>query len=456
MSESTIHSPEPTAVDQLSDEVVVSDRRDRGMKAAMARSWGVVLVIGLIGAMLSFFYVTTQEKLHRSRVQIQFMPVDSGPLFAKSSSTTNPRWTDTEYEILKSRETLMHVVRQKGLSRRWNFGNDDNGAADALAKKVEIHHEAGSDMVTIEIYSSKMEEAAELANAIADAYEERTKDWIKGRNEGAINMLQMEIDSQEKKTEEKRVAMLTIMKKYAIVDFPTETKTGANDAPVENGDRQVFLNQKTRVAEYEAEALKLEAQLKALRAEQDQDQLLELAAGMNLDSPTIKDALPKFRQAKLELTKLLEGGADGAAGAVLAAKGRVEALQSELATAVEGLKRTLSTKVEICQSALKSAQQSLATQNEEMVSSMARQSEYSMAKREYQQQLALLSEMREHILRQKVDLEMPIIPARRHENAFPSPEVIRPNGELILAAGTSIALMLGLALAFILEYCRKD
>ncbi len=415
--------------------------------------WGTILLTFLLVCLAALIIVNLLEKKHVGRVKMQVHHDAVKSVFDRDGAGVSSTWLETEFKIITARETLLHVVRTKGLAKRWNLGNDDNAAVDKLTRMVETAEDRGTDLIAIEVYSPKMDEAAELANAVAEAYEERRKDYEKGRSEGAVNMLQMELDSQEKKVEEKRVAMLTLMKKYGIVDFnEAHGAFGALGGGVRDGKETTYISQQARMAEYESEVGKLKAQLKALSDIEDQDQLIEIASGMQLEGITIKESLPKFHQAKIELGAMLDGGLGNKHPNVLAAKGQVETLKKDLTNAVVGLKRTLDTKVAIAEVGLKSLRASNDSSQTELVGDKARQSEYSMSKREYEQQFALLNEMNEHILKQKVDLEMPMLPVQRHENAYPSPEVARPNMQLLLAIGGVIGLVLGMVLAFFLEY----
>lgn len=416
--------------------------------------WGTILLTFLLVCLAALIIVNLLEKKHVGRVKLQVHNESRNGLFERGGGGQSSTWLETEFKIITSRENFMNVVHTKGLTKRWNLGNDDNAAVDKLARMVETSEERGTDLIAIEVFSPRMEEAAELANSIADSYEERRIDYDKNKMEKAVNVLQGELDHQEKNVEDKRVAMLQIMKKYNIVDFSGVHGGFGNmfGSTVDDGTSESFKGQKAGMVSFENEVNKTEAQLNALREIKDQDELIEIASGMGLEGITIKESLPKFHQAKNELQAMQDGGLGGQHPAVIAERGMVENLKKELANAVEGLKKTLDTKVTIARAGLKSLQDSSNGAQTGLVADKARQSEYFNAKREYEQQFTLLNEMREHILKQRVDLEMPNAPIQRHENAYPSPDVARPNMQLLLSIGGVIGLVLGLVLAFFLEY----
>jgi uncharacterized protein involved in exopolysaccharide biosynthesis len=437
-------TPEPADASQASLEAASCEPRARGLRAVFGKRWGVILVVFMLGVIGSMFYVSMQEKFYSGRVQLQLIPSGGGGVFSKALREKSTNWVETECKIMTSRETLLHVVRAKALAKRWSLGNDDNAAVDKLAKGVEVRREPNTEIVTIEVCDGLMDVAAELANAVADAYEERAKEYEKGRAEVAVYMLQAILDSQEKKVEEKRVSMLVIMKKYGIIDFASVKGTyqDANEG-VQDGKEDGLRSIKNRLAEYDQEVNKLKSLSKVLGAITDRAQFANVAIGLNLEVDGLKQLMTKHRA----LTSLPPSAE---------VSGQLEALNKELSVEVDAVKQVLAAKTEIAEAGIDLLSKTLQEQEMEAVGGKARQSEYVMAKREYEQQLALLNEMREHILKQKVDLEMPMLVARRHEMAYPSPKIVRPEGEKLLAIGSSIALMLGLALAFILEYCHRE
>jgi capsular polysaccharide biosynthesis protein len=311
-------------------KTLASGGRSTSIWSAPLRRWGVVLSVFLLGFLITVGFISVQEKLHLSSTQVQFVKELSPTIFTKGGPEMDSTWLATEMQVAQSRETLQRVVANLGLTRRWGLGNDANAAVNTLSKMVTFQPQPGTEILGIEVLSSSAPEAAELAAAIPEGYAERRKEFAKGRAEGIINMLMLEAESQDKKTEEKRVLMLTLLKNYS-------------QSPI---------------------------------------------------------SLPR--------------------NAALIAHTSIDAGPSQ-----------------------------------DRAMSRANESEIAMATKEFESQFALLAEMRERIMRLKVDLELPMIPVLIHEQPYPNNEVARPNADLLLAAGSAISILVGLALAFILEYCQK-
>ncbi len=198
---------------------------------------------------------------------------------------------------------------------------------------------------------------------------------------------------------------------------------------------------KIRMTEAEHTLLKLRAQSAPVAAAKDPLEAVEIAAGTYADTAELKASLRAYHELQRRAAPT---------------PGEQEAAQIALTSAFANLKLVQEAKIKATETELAQLGKSVTDQAMESISAKARESEYLMARREYELQCALLNEMQETCGRLKVELEMPLIFALRHENAYPSRKIARPQGELLLAIGASIALMLGLALAFILEYCSPD
>lgn len=120
--------------------------------------------------------------------------------------------------------------------------------------------------------------------------------------------------------------------------------------------------------------------------------------------------------------------------------------------AVDSMRDTLQHEIETMKQVLVNRMESTKVATGDHVGRMANESEYMVAKKDYEQQQALATEMQEHVMKQKVDYVMPQAPIQKHEEAYPDPTVAKPNIQLLLAIGSVIGLVLGLVLAFFLEY----
>ena len=77
---------------------------------------------------------------------------------------------------------------------------------------------------------------------------------------------------------------------------------------------------------------------------------------------------------------------------------------------------------------------------------------YVEAKRNHETQNQILTDMRQALLKEKVDLSLPKNPIEIHENAEPNEVPAKPRVPLQLALGAVVGIVFGIGLAFFLEY----
>ena len=77
---------------------------------------------------------------------------------------------------------------------------------------------------------------------------------------------------------------------------------------------------------------------------------------------------------------------------------------------------------------------------------------YGEAKRKYETENVILTDMRQALLKEKVDLSLPKNPITIHENAEANEVPAKPRVPLQLALGAVVGIVFGIGLAFFLEY----
>jgi capsular exopolysaccharide synthesis family protein len=410
--------------------------------------WGTILLTFLLVLLASLIIVNLLEKKHRGRVTMQVQSNAKDTPFGHGQSYTSGAWLETEFKIITSRETLIRVVRSLGLTKRQGWPQDENQAVDKLMFMVEPHEERGTELIAIEVYSPSPQEAAMLANAVADAYEGRRKDQMSEKAEKALDTLDKEIEDIEQSVDEKRVRMLGIAKKYNILD---NGGLGSWMGKVDDPSQELYGKSLMDAADLEREINTKITTLNKIK-ELQHEALLEYFSQELNAGVTLKEMIPKRHGFKLEHDFLRSSGLGPNHPKVLGLKAQIDELDRILAQAVVGFRQKLETDIQIMQATLAERKDAVGKEKTTNMDMKAQHSEYLLAKREYEQQFQLLNDMREHILKERVNHVMPMAPIVRHEQAIEDPNVARPHMSLLLSIGACVGLILGMVLAFFLEY----
>ncbi len=412
--------------------------------------WGTILLTFLLVVLAALIVVNLIEKKHMGRAKFQIHADAKEQVFDQKGGFASATWLETEFKIITSRETLLRVVEELQLTKRWGM-RDKNEAVDKLGAMVEPNEERGTEMITIEVYSPDAAEAAELANAVKRAYEERRRSYMQDKAAVAINALEREMEEQDRATDEKRRTMITIMKKNKILDMGGYSGWHSTLGKVDNETDEIYRVEALDTAKLEHEVNSRTIQLTEMSKLQG-EALIDMVIYNEKMNSQLRELLPQRLNLKMELEQATGQGLGAKHPKVTSLRAQQAELNKTLTSAVDSMKQTLSHEIEMMQKVLADRKTSSTNTKEDMMNKQALESEYIMAKREYEQQLSLANEMREHIMKEKVDHMMPIAPIQTHEEAFPDNKVARPNIPLLLGIGSVIGLVLGLVLAFFLEY----
>jgi polysaccharide biosynthesis transport protein len=416
--------------------------------------WGVILLTFFLVLLASLVIVALLDKKYVGRTSLQVHQTSrgSGMIFETDSGGGENRlvganFLETQFKIITSRETLLRVVNKKNLKARWDMSEDE--AVSRLFRMVETEEERGTEIINIEVYSTKWDEAAELANAVREAYEERRKETEQERVGRIVNVLNTRLKSQETEVEEARLEMMQLMKTYGIVDM--SIMTGRGLSPTVGTSDDSYQQSKRSEVEMQIEVGTLKAQLQNLE-QLTGEKLIESAMQLGIKDGTIESFAAKYKTDKVEYQRMTNSGFGRRHPKVVGLQKQIEEESRILLNAAENYRNSLSITIKNMEDALDSVRKISQGKKEETVDEKQRSAEYSQSKTRYEMKLDLLNQMRETFLKTQVNELLPRIPIEIHEVAKPDTTPARPNVPLLLSIGAGLGLILGLILAFFLEY----
>ena len=129
-----------------------------GLLKMVGKHWmlGLMLFAGISALAFTADFITS-DKEYRGRTVI----------LVTGRMPAGIQWfMKTQVMILRSQETLLGVVNELNLRLRWSLSEAE--AAAKLSRMLETSVEPGTELITIEVYSSSRDEAAELALAVTN------------------------------------------------------------------------------------------------------------------------------------------------------------------------------------------------------------------------------------------------------------------------------------------------
>ncbi|MCB1098121.1 MAG: hypothetical protein KDN22_21295 [Verrucomicrobiae bacterium] len=437
------------------------------------------LTIVLVSA--AMVYLLPREYTARVRLEVR-RDSQTYEVFSENSAKDNRSFEDqatfmrNEVVKMSSKETLYRVVHEYQLYRKWDGAESPADAYEMLLERLEVKQLPGSSMVDITVRHTDPQEAADLANAVAQAYRNNRTEQETTLSNQALDTLNAQETLQEQKVEDARGRMIELMEKYNIVDLGTQSNTVLGSDTTETGTGN-------SVMEARAEALKAEARVIALRTEVETvmrlngEIRLRWLQNQNRLSPSGADVVAELAKVKLKLAMITPPEGEEVPSQAQSQLGELRHQEAVLQKLVDREERDQSSllqqELDIAENVLKSLEMIESEQRERMMDERKAYTQYGEARRAFEAQSIILHSMREALLKEKVDLSLPKQPIAVYEiaEANEQPVAKRMEGEVKTAAVTGALwaipgglVFMYLALAFsrprefeyVYEYVEKN
>jgi Mg-chelatase subunit ChlD len=117
----------------------------------------------------------------------------------------DPNFVQTEFEAMRSDTVLNQVVKDLDLNETWAKKKGPGGKLNSeetvrlLKKSLDLRSEPNSSVIDIGVKSDKPEEAAQIANAVATAYQRYRQEQRRELSLGGVKALEERLNGQERK-----------------------------------------------------------------------------------------------------------------------------------------------------------------------------------------------------------------------------------------------------------------
>ena len=147
------------------------------MKPASSTAFGISLLLaGGVLAVASISMLLQRNEYKAAAVvqvdEVKVEQVQSGKFYS------HPYFVLTEFETIQSHPVLSRVIASLNLKERWSrkykHGRklSDRETEDMIKKHVELRYIGNAKMISVVAFDDNPEEAAQLANAVAQSYRE--------------------------------------------------------------------------------------------------------------------------------------------------------------------------------------------------------------------------------------------------------------------------------------------
>lgn len=363
----------------------------------------------------------------------------------------DPYFIQTAFEIIQDQVVLNKVIAKLDLNTAW--GKRYNGGVPLqtpitmtmLKRRLSLDPVRNTKLIEITVYDEDKNMAANIANAIVDAYRDYRQNLRTEQTERGIKALQDQYEADQVKIDAAQQKVDQLRSDLHINDYdPNST----SPSPTLTSEQlRIYNNQ---MIEGEAQYVKLEKEVTELQP-LSPEKLREVLPTVVQDS-TLSDLLVKLNTAKQSLVSLTNDYSP-ANPDVIRVNSLIDELNNQINDRVSGIMAGLTSEMQAQKASLDALTESVDEAKQKDLDAAVKDQPYWEAKRKVATMQDFHRLLSTKIEAEKIDMQIPktgmVEIVRRAE---PGKDPVRPNKALNIVLGVVVGLIVGVGLAFFIEY----
>ncbi|MFM8719660.1 MAG: GumC family protein, partial [Chthoniobacterales bacterium] len=315
-----------------------------------------------------------------------------------------------------------------------------------LRNMIDVREVRNTNLLQISVESTDPQESSDLANSIANEYQRKRIDEQRKILNSSLATLEDEVEKQRKKVEETNTEMARIRTELGITDLNPDSMEDPMQA-----QEKVLMDQEALVNEARIKAATLRTKYSEIE-KLSGDDLMRALPTLEIQDQTVSQILPQYQETDSELARAMQSGLGRRHPTIQSLAAKKATYERQLADQVGSIRRTLAANLEITERSLATMEGQLDKSRSDQRDSKTRSSEYAAAKNAYIQAKKVLESAELRLSTETMQRSMPMNPARIWERAEPASFPSKPKVWLNMALAVVVGLIVGVGLAFFLEY----
>jgi capsular exopolysaccharide synthesis family protein len=415
----------------------------------------IIITVFLITAIIATAVTFVLPISYSSTAQIKIEPDTAADIVGMSGQMTTAPGYDayflqTELEIMQGPMVLGKVVDALNLNTVWGkkYGMDAMKTSDTvelLKHQVTLAPVRNTTLINITAYSGDKNEAATLANALAQAYHDYRLERHSLTTSGGIKVLEDKYQVEEEEIQDSHTNVDALRKELNIVDFdpnsfvPTATLT-----------QEQLREYHDSMMQGETRYMRLKEQLDQLKS-LSKDQLMDVLPTVSQDG-ALSGLLDKLHESKQNYVTLTNAYSP-ANPDVIRILSLIDELNREIDDRVTGIMIGMDNNLNTEKTALDTLSNQVASATQKDQEEAVRGQPYWEEKRKLANIIDFHKLLAARIESEKIDLAIPKTSAVLITTiAEPGKDPVKPNKTLNITLGVIFGLIVGVGLAFFIEY----
>ena len=364
----------------------------------------------------------------------------------------DPRFLPTQTEIIKSHEVLDSVIDGQDLVHAWAVEGvplPREAAYGKLVSMLDLKQIRGTELLQLDLMSTKPDEAQRLVTAVAESYKEARRERVLNPAHNLDSEVQKQLDLGRQTVTDLDAKMIGFRKQHPEVLV---------DGYVENGPGKTEDPYTAEVNARQAEVDKAKTLIAGLTSQLDQvsglkgEELMRALATLQIKDPTVEMVLPEYQKANSDEALLLNSGLGPNHPKIKSLRASRDVFIKQLTDQIDSIKHSLRIQLEIQQKTLQSVATSLSDLRNTQRSNRSATEEYRTMSDEYTRQKQLVDAAAQEKQKRDIENKLPITPVIILNKAELPTVPSSPRVPLNMAIGVLLGIIVGVGLAFFIEY----
>lgn len=388
-----------------------------------------------------------------SKVTMEVKPDKSGPVTVFENSARaayDATFIPTQFQILRKTEILYPVIEQLKLVDTWSAMGGKKLPRETIFLRLlgmlDPREVRNTGLIEIGVYSIDPQEAANIANTIAVVYKEKRIGDLQKAIDRGLSQVREELEKQRTIVTDLYAQMSLIRETDGIID-PDPESFQSNVSPA---DRDVMAIEKD-VHEQRLIVTKLEGAIEAIMKLKPAD-LREAMRTLNIEDLTIIKMISQLQDATTKEAEMYSGGLAENHPRLNSERSKKEVFLQILSEQLTSVRTTQALLLDIHKRTLKDLEDRLVTSKNLSIEDKKRVTNYVDSKSRYLQAKRLFEAAEVKYSTERFNRGIDFDPAKIWEKAEPSLYPAKPNVPAYMALAAVIGLVVGVGLAFFIEY----
>jgi capsular exopolysaccharide synthesis family protein len=411
----------------------------------------VFLITAIIATAVTFILPESYSSTCRIKVENDVNDIGVGLAPSVQMSGFDPYFIQTTFEIMQSQLVLSNVIDTLHLNTEWGkkYYNGEtlktSETMEILKNRMGLSPVRNTKLIAITVFSDDPKEAALLANTIADAYKNYRLDTRRQTTAKGLEVLDQQYLDESNRIQLTQQRIEQLQRDLGISGVSAEASGYTPTLTTEMLQR--YHEQKIEgERDYKERAVQLE-QLKAL----DKTKLRDVLPGVVNDG-ALSELLARLHEAQQTIAKLkIDYSPDNLN--VTRVQTLIDTLNKQIDDRVEGILSGLESQVSSKKAALDALTQAVEDAKLKDQAEAAKNQPYYDAKRDLEQLRSQHNLLYAKIEAERLEQEIPkTTMVQVTDRAEPGKVPVRPNKMVNIVLGLIFGLIMGVGLAFFIEY----